>query len=52
MKGKGELTITGQLGDVMQESAQIAYSYVRSKANQLGIDPGTFEKQLFFLKAH
>jgi ATP-dependent Lon protease len=44
MKGKGELTLTGQLGDVMQESAQIAHTYVRSKANQLGVDPDLFEK--------
>ncbi|MFH1090045.1 MAG: endopeptidase La [Pseudomonadota bacterium] len=42
MKGKGELRLTGQLGDVMRESAQIAYSYVRSKADQLGIDPELF----------
>ena len=44
MKGKGDLTLTGQLGDVMRESAQIAHSFVRSKASQLGIDPGLFEK--------
>jgi ATP-dependent Lon protease len=44
MKGKGELILTGQLGDVMQESAQIAHTYVRSKANQLGVDPDLFEK--------
>ncbi len=43
MKGKGGLTLTGQLGDVMRESAQIAYSYVRSKAADLGIDPDVFE---------
>ena len=42
MKGKGELTITGQLGDVMRESAQIAHNYVRSKARQLGVDPDLF----------
>jgi ATP-dependent Lon protease len=43
MKGKGQLTITGQLGDVMRESAQIAHSYVRSKAGELGIEPEVFE---------
>lgn len=44
MKGKGGLTLTGQLGDVMRESAQIAHSYVRSKATQLGVNPELFEK--------
>jgi ATP-dependent Lon protease len=44
MKGKGVLMLTGQLGDVMRESAQIAHSYVRSKAKQLGVDPRLFEK--------
>jgi len=44
MKGKGALMLTGQLGDVMRESAQIAHSYVRSKAKQLGVDPKLFEK--------
>ncbi|MBN2033212.1 MAG: endopeptidase La [Deltaproteobacteria bacterium] len=43
MKGKGNLTLTGQLGDVMRESAQIAHSYVRSKAGPLGFEPGLFE---------
>jgi ATP-dependent Lon protease len=43
MKGKGKLTLTGQLGDVMRESAQIAHSYVRSKATQLGVDPDLFK---------
>jgi ATP-dependent Lon protease len=42
MKGKGALTLTGQLGDVMRESGQIAHSYVRSKADRLGVDPFVF----------
>jgi ATP-dependent Lon protease len=42
MKGKGEFTLTGQLGDVMRESARIAHSFVRSKAADLGIDPDAF----------
>jgi ATP-dependent Lon protease len=42
MKGKGEFTLTGQLGDVMRESARIALSYVRSKAEELGISPTLF----------
>jgi ATP-dependent Lon protease len=40
--GKGRLTITGQLGEVMQESAQAALSWVRSHADQLGVDPQWF----------
>ena len=44
MKGKGELILTGQLGDVMRESAQIAYSYVRSKASKLDLQSRLFEK--------
>ena len=42
MKGKGEFSLTGQLGDVMKESARIALSYVRSKAAELGVDPEVF----------
>jgi len=38
MEGKGRLTLTGKLGDVMQESAQAAMSYIRSKAATLGLD--------------
>ncbi|MFZ0725018.1 MAG: endopeptidase La [Desulfobacterales bacterium] len=44
MNGRGKLTLTGQLGEVMRESAQIAHSYVRSKAVELGVDPTRFEK--------
>jgi ATP-dependent Lon protease len=45
MPGKGALTLTGKLGDVMQESAQAAMSYVRSRADLLGIPPG-FNRRL------
>ncbi len=44
MEGKGGLTLTGQLGEVMQESAQAALSYIRANAATLGIDPRRFEK--------
>jgi ATP-dependent Lon protease len=44
MRGKGELRITGQLGDVMRESAQAAMSYAQSKAELLKIDPAEFER--------
>ncbi len=43
MKGKGNLTLTGHLGDVMKESAQAALSYARANAAKLGIDPDFFE---------
>lgn len=44
MPGSGKLTLTGKLGDVMKESAQAAFSYTRSKAVELGIDPSFHEK--------
>ena len=47
MDGKGGLTLTGQLGDVMKESARIALSYVRGHAVELGIDPHAFEDREF-----
>jgi ATP-dependent Lon protease len=47
MQGKPGLTLTGQLGDVMKESAQIALSYVRGHAAELEIDPSVFEERSF-----
>ena len=44
MKGKGKLQLTGSLGDVMKESAQIALSYIRSNAEKLGIKPDFHDK--------
>jgi ATP-dependent Lon protease len=44
MPGKGGLMLTGQLGDVMQESAQAALTYTRSQTMNLGIDPAVFER--------
>lgn len=44
MTGKGDLTLTGHLGDVMRESARIAHSYVRAKATELQIDPELFAR--------
>ena len=44
VKGKGKILITGQLGDVMKESAQTAISYVRTQIDRLGIDPDFYEK--------
>ena len=45
MKGKGKLTLTGKLGDVMQESAQAALSYIRSRAVSLAINENFYEEQ-------
>ncbi|WCL58759.1 endopeptidase La [Bacillus safensis] len=42
--GKGKLLLTGKLGDVMRESAQAAFSYIRSKVDELNIDPNFNEK--------
>lgn len=44
LPGKGKLTLTGQLGDVMKESAQAAFSFIRSRAEALNIDPDFHEK--------
>ena len=45
LPGKGKMTITGKLGDVMQESIQAARSYVRSRAADFGIKPTIFDKK-------
>ena len=47
MPGKGKMQITGQLGDVMQESVKAAKSYIRSKSVEFGIIPPVFEKKDF-----
>jgi ATP-dependent Lon protease len=47
MDGGGDLTLTGQLGDVMKESARIALSYVRSHADELGIEHEAFRDRMF-----
>jgi len=44
MPGAGRLTVTGQLGDVMRESVDAAYSYVRSRAQTLGVDEAEFKE--------
>ncbi len=43
-QGKGELKLTGNLGDVMKESASLAYAYIRAHAGELGIQPDVFDK--------
>ena len=47
MDGGRDLVLTGQLGDVMKESARIALSYVHSHANELGVDPKAFQDKSF-----
>ncbi|MDM8536399.1 endopeptidase La [Desulfobacterales bacterium HSG17] len=44
MPGKGKLMVTGKLGDVMKESSQAAFSYVRSRTESFGIEPDFYEK--------
>ncbi len=44
MRGKGQLLLTGQLGEVMRESGQAALSYARARADRLGLDPDFYEK--------
>ncbi len=44
MPGKGKLTITGKLGDVMQESAQAAMTYIRSRAEEMGLEKEFYQK--------
>jgi ATP-dependent Lon protease len=46
MKGRGELVLTGQLGDVMKESARAAWTYARAHADLLGIPPECFERDV------
>jgi ATP-dependent Lon protease len=49
MKGKGNLSLTGSLGDVMKESAQAALSYARAHAEDFGIDPNFFAEHDFHI---
>lgn len=46
MKGRGDLVLTGQLGEVMKESARAALTFARAHAEELGIDEGSFERDL------
>ena len=50
-KGKGDIILTGSLGDVMKESAKIAIGYVKSKAKEFGIKPDFFEKNDIHINA-
>jgi ATP-dependent Lon protease len=47
MDGNSDLTLTGQLGDVMKESARMALSYVRSHSEELGIESDVFKDRMF-----
>ena len=49
MPGKGELELTGQLGDVMKESAMTGLSYIRSVSERYQIDPDVFKKHDFHI---
>jgi ATP-dependent Lon protease len=49
VRGKGNLQLTGHLGEVMKESAQTAMSYARSRAEQFGVDPTYFEEHAFHI---
>jgi len=49
MKGKGNLITTGQLGDVMEESVRIAYSWMQANAENLGVNPELFENSNFHI---
>ena len=49
MPGKGGLKLTGSLGDVMKESAEAAFSFIRSRADSLGIDPNIFTTHDFHI---
>jgi len=44
MEGKGNIQITGQIGNVMQESAQAAFSYLKSRTRELEVDPGLYDE--------
>lgn len=44
IRGHGKLILTGQLGDVMKESAEAAYTYIRSRAESLGLPDDFYEK--------